>query len=1655
MLVALLTQKTLTSVTLPDKVTGQYWLNEPPTDPSAKLIGIEGQDGEWVVKSNKKAVVLDDQNQNIRSAILKPLNIHNVRITKTKEKTILYTEPITEDRQIYTKYRVETDLKLTIGRQDNNDIIIINPYVSSTHVNIAYTQGRWSVADSSTNGTFVNGKRVKKQQTLKPGDVIAIIMGFKIIIGADTIAFNNPDGKVRVATQALKPLVRPPIRPPDPDDDEDHTGEYDDIAFHAFSRSPRFKIDIEKPVYRIDSPPQNTTGEETPLMLVLGPSLTMGMASLSMMFFSLNNAMQSDNIAGAAPTMVMSGSMLLGVILWPLLSKSYNKKSRAKKEAQRQEKYKEYLQRLAQKFQDESAKQEKIMRETYVPLTDCVARIQNVSRNLWERGPGQNDFLKLRLGLGSGKLQADVSYAERRFTTDEDNLQEDLYTLCETPKELHDIPITLPLYEEHIAGIIGNPRQTREIAKGLIFQIAALYSPDEVKLVFIYDAADENEFYFTKWLPHVWNNEHTFRFIASATGEVKEISAYLEKEIEHRTPIHNTDMNKIAPYYIIFSLSQTLAQKADMLKQIYAQPKNLHISVLTFYGKLKNLPKECGIIAELGTPAKTYSKDDITGQITTFTPDITLDANPTALSVKISQIRLDTLANTYKLPRMVTFLELFGVGKIEHLNALTRWHDNNPVQSLEAAVGVDTIGSTFKLDLHENFHGPHGLVAGMTGSGKSEFIMTYILSLAVNYHPHEVAFILIDYKGGGMAKSFENLPHTAGIITNLDGAAIKRSLISIESELKRRQTLFAQAGKQQGVSNIDIYKYQKLYREQAVREPLPHLFIISDEFAELKTQQPEFMTQLVSAARIGRSLGVHLILATQKPSGVVDDQIWSNSRFRVCLKVQDKSDSQDMLKRPDAAELTETGRFYLQVGYNELFDMGQSAWAGAPYYPADRVVAAKDDSVIVIDRNGRPLREAKSDKKKQTKNPRKQLDAITEYLKTIAAEENIRARPLWLDPIAPNILLSTIKKKYPAPPQAYILNPIIGEYDDPARQRQCVLTLPLSAEGNAVVYGAAGNGKTTFLNTLIYSLMQDHSPDEVNIYLLDFSAETLRAFAKAPHIGDVVLSFETEKISNLFKMLRDDLIKRKKTFADYGGTYHSYIEATGQHLPNIVVAINNFSAFAELYEEKVEALSYLAREGVKYGITFILTALGVNAVRFNMLQYFKQLFTLQLNDPNDYSNVVGRTEGLVPSKHKGRGLVRLEDLHEFQIAHITEEAVPFTFLQHQSRHFRELWRGKPAARIPLLPDQVDAEFLADYLPESIRAYANARQSESRQLKNLLNDLTTDLTTPPKPSGSPVAASGVSPDLSRPHGFQPPSTGSTDFASTNRQPADYEPVGSKPTGPQPTGPKSTGSNPTGPNPTDSEQTRPEPAKFDLTTLSLPIGVAGETLKIYNYPFGRAYITMVFSNDNSDRLFYYDLADFMACRCAFDITVLDTDKRLADKFFHIRNTTSLTCTCSPKECETAVLELFSQILHRNNSYKEALDQGLTPDPFDAKIFIIPSYTALKKSVPDDTKKKLDLLLEKGAIQYNILIIIGEDAQNLPTFNLSSWFKQHVGADRATHGIWRGNGFSEQYCMDTGKKSADANDIPYGFGFCLQKNKAVQTKLLCSKPEDPDED
>ena len=259
-----------------------------------------------------------------------------------------------------------------------------------------------------------------------------------------------------------------------------------------FFRSPRFKRDIERKTIKIDPPPQQNNTDETPLMLMLGPSITMGMASLFTGIFAVQNVMRTNgDIMYAMPTLVMSLSMMIGMILWPILTKRYEKKRRIKQEKIRQEKYSKYIEEMKQVVADECKYQSEILHENHIPLYLCLKRIRNRERNLWERTLGQNDFLKIRVGLGDLPLDAEIKYPEKKFTLEDDNLLDELYQWVESPQIVRQVPVTLSLMDERVSGIIGKRETVVEFAKGIIFQLAALHSYDELKFVFIYDKEEQ------------------------------------------------------------------------------------------------------------------------------------------------------------------------------------------------------------------------------------------------------------------------------------------------------------------------------------------------------------------------------------------------------------------------------------------------------------------------------------------------------------------------------------------------------------------------------------------------------------------------------------------------------------------------------------------------------------------------------------------------------------------------------------------------------------------------------------------------------------------------------------------------------------------------------------------------------------------------------------------------------------------------------------------------------------------------------------------------------------------------------------------------------------------------------------------------------------
>ena len=354
-----------------------------------------------------------------------------------------------------------------------------------------------------------------------------------------------------------------------------------------------------------------------------------------------------------------------------------------------------------------------------------------------------------------------------------------------------------------------------------------------------------------------------------------------------------------------------------------------------------------------------------------FTYEEVSDEVASEIVLKLSPVYIDEVSLESELTKNISLFQLLNIVSVDDLNLKKRWEESEVYKSMAAPLGVKTKGEVVYLDLNEKHHGPHGLVAGTTGSGKSEILQSYILSMATFFHPYEVGFVIIDFKGGGMVNQFKDLPHLIGAITNIDGREITRSLLSIKAELRKRQELFAKAE----VNHVDAYI--KKYKAGEVDIPLPHLIIIVDEFAELKAEHPDFMKELISAARIGRSLGVHLILATQKPSGVVDDQIWSNSKFKLCLKVQNKEDSNEVIKRPLAAEIKEPGRAYLQVGNNEIFELFQSAYSGAPA-ETDEVDNKREFTLNTVSLSGKRTPIFVQKREKSQHKSLSQLEAIVE-----------------------------------------------------------------------------------------------------------------------------------------------------------------------------------------------------------------------------------------------------------------------------------------------------------------------------------------------------------------------------------------------------------------------------------------------------------------------------------------------------------------------------------------------------------------------------------------------------------------------------------------------------------------------------------------------------
>ena len=977
-----------------------------------------------------------------------------------------------------------------------------------------------------------------------------------------------------------------------------------------------------------------------------------------------------------------------------------NRKKYKEDKKERVELYHLYLKDKAKDLEQLSRKQREGMFYHFPAIEDLTKMVKRYDSRIYEKTPLHFDFLAYRLGLGKVPTSYELKYGQEERSGKKDALEEEGYALFQAHQKIDNLPIVASLNRGPV-GYVGPRPIVLEQLQLLVAQLAVFHSYHDLTIIPIIPEEEKESWDWMRWLPHatlqdmnvrsfVYNQRTRDQVLNSLNQILKLRKAQKEEEKANDTKIFH-------PHYVVLITDETLILDHVIMEFFREDPTELGCSIIYVADVLSSLSENIQTVISI--------KDRNQGQLLLQEGvlrelDFQLDHFPEGYDKEAISRGLAPLKHIQQLkssiPDSVTFLEMYQAETFNDLKVLSRWESHAPYQSLAVPIGLRGKDDLVYLNLHEKAHGPHGLIAGTTGSGKSETIQSYILSLAVNFHPHDVAFLLIDYKGGGMANLFKDLPHLLGTITNLDGAQSMRALASINAEIHRRERLFGQYG----VNHIN--QYQKKFKLGEATEPLPHLFLISDEFAELKVNQPDFIKELVSIARVGRSLGVHLILATQKPSGVVDDQIWSNSRFKLALKVADRGDSMEMLRTADAAEITQTGRAYLQVGNNEVYELFQTAWSGADYQPEKDQLGIEDHTIYLINELGQyeVLNQDLSglDMAEEIKEVPTELDVIVQEINHLHQQEGIAAvaQP-WLPPLKERITLDELDKVVPIEAWQKRTAPsvLIGVADIPQAQKQEAVAIDLSKDGNILLYGSPGTGKTTFLQTAAMDLARKQSPENLTMYLLDFGTNGLAPLTQLPHVADSLLLDQTEKIQKFIRIINRELDRRKKLLSEHGvGTIALYREVTGKQEPTMVILMDSYESMKdEPYETDLFKLFMrISREGLSIGVHLIITASRQNNLRAQLYSNFKHQLTLPQNDISEVRGIVGATPlASTMEDIKGRALMKRDEVDVVQFALPVagdNDIQIINNLRDQVQSLKEMWTGRTPAGIPMVPDEL-------------------------------------------------------------------------------------------------------------------------------------------------------------------------------------------------------------------------------------------------------------------------------------------------------------------------------------------------------------------------------
>ncbi|MFH5877756.1 FtsK/SpoIIIE domain-containing protein [Arthrobacter sp. NA-172] len=829
---------------------------------------------------------------------------------------------------------------------------------------------------------------------------------------------------------------------------------------------------------------------------------------------------------------------------------------------------------------------------------------------LWERRRTNPDHLSVRLGVAT--MPSDVVLEDPGQVEHKRQVTWDA----------RDVPVTVALPRHGILGICADQESARQVGGWVMAQLSVAQSPRDMRLYLLTTSEARAAWDWVRWLPHIQSPtpERSFALVGSDSFSITQRLAELAVLITERQRVRATSSGiEFADPDVVVVIDGARALRGRPgVSQLLQDGPAVGVYTVCLDTEVRYLPEECNAVFRRESDGHWALRQQREHDLEKVCADRVSATWFDWVARGIAPLRDAGDDAESSIPASARFLEVAGMEPATAEAVIERWFRSG--RSTEVLLGVDMEGA-FRVDLHRD--GPHALIGGTTGAGKSEFLQTMVASLALVNTPDALNFVLIDYKGGAAFKDCIALPHTVGIVTDLDTHLVGRAIESLGAELRRREHLLASVGVK------DIEDYTVISDRDPSVPKMPRLVLVVDEFAAMKTELPDFITGIVNIAQRGRSLGIHLVLATQRPSGAITADIRANTNLRIALRVSDVGDSLDILSAPDAAKISQStrGRGYLRSGAEALRPF-QTARVGGRR-PGQDTREAPEPLVVPMPwtqlGQPRPMKTTEAKEREETTDLMVLVEAIAQAAQQLQIAP--QASP-WLPPLPETLALANITPPHRADEAGpgWIEPIVFGLEDLPSQQRQNPLILDLQHFGHLYLTGSARSGRSQSLRTIAGSIARTTRVDDVHVYGLDFGNGSLLALTGLPHCGAVATKAQPERVERLLDHILAEIATRQRDFAAVGFANLTEQRANTtreERLPHLVVLFDQWEGFLTTLGDGgssalAEKVISILREGSSAGVHCVITGdKQLLSPRMSSLVDWKLM--LRFSDRGDYT----------------------------------------------------------------------------------------------------------------------------------------------------------------------------------------------------------------------------------------------------------------------------------------------------------------------------------------------------------------------------------------------------------------------------------------------------